>query len=321
MSTGKPFVSNLRLPALIFVLCSFAWSQGVTGVISGTGSDPKGAIEDATVTIINAETGVAAWTGKTNMDGVYRAPDLPAALYNVAVTAAGFRRQQVSGIELSVDPRADVPFAMQVGEMAETVTVSGTEGQLASDNASLGYTITPSQLQDLPLPSRNVLNLLALTPGVSSGGDITAQSGLSSSQLSIDGSRTLNSDFLLDGVSVVSGSTGAPQTLPPADSIREFNVLAASYSAEYGRTSGAMVTLITNSGANLLHGAAYGYFRNEDWDANNYFNNLLGKPRSEDRYNLFGGKLGGPLWIPKVYKGRNKTFFFVNYEGLIQASP
>ena len=148
-----------------------------------------------------------------------------------------------------------------------------------------------------------------------------ARGGLSSSQLSINGSRTLNSEFLIDGVSVVTGSTGAPQTLPPADSIREFNVLAASYSAEYGRTAGAMVTLITNSGTNLVHGAAYGYFRNEDLDANNYFNNLLGKPRSEDRYNLFGGKLGGPVSIPKVYDGRNKTFFFVNYEGLIQASP
>jgi Carboxypeptidase regulatory-like domain/TonB-dependent Receptor Plug Domain len=324
MNTAVSVVSNLRLSALIggFLLCSLAWGQGVTGVISGVVMDTKGAIMGADVIITNADTGVTAWTGKTNGDGVYRAPDLPAARYNLSVTARGFKRQKVSGIELSVDPRANIPVLMQVGEVAETVTVQGrTEGQLASDSSSLGTTITPSELQDLPLPSRNVLNLLALTPGVSSGGDITSQSGLSSSQLSIDGSRTLNSEFLLDGISVVSGSTGAPQTLPPADSIREFNVLAASSSAEYGRTAGAMVTLITNSGTNLLHGAAYGYFRNEDLDANNYFNNLLGKPRSEDRYNLFGGKLGGPVWIPKIYNGKNKTFFFVNYEGLIQASP
>jgi hypothetical protein len=320
------FVSDLRLPTLIWLLLalvfgSCAWSQGVTGVISGTVSDPKGVIRGATVTITNADTGVIAWTGKTNVAGVYRAPDLPAARYDLSVTAPGFKHQQVSGIELSVDPQADISVMMQIGELAETVTVEGgTEGQLASDGSSLGNIITPSQLQDLPLPSRNVLNLLALTPGVSSGGDITSQAGLSTSQLSIDGSRTLNSEFLIDGLSVVSGSTGAPQTLPPADSIREFNVLAASYSAEYGRTAGAMVTLITNSGANLLHGAAYGYFRNEDLDANNYFNNLLGKPRSEDRYNLFGGKLGGPLSIPRIYDGKNRTFFFMNYEGLIQAS-
>jgi hypothetical protein len=98
-------------------------------------------------------------------------------------------------------------------------------------------------------------------------------------------------------------------------------VLASSYSAEYGRTSGALVTLVTNSGTNTYHGAAYGYFRNEDLDANNYFNNLLGKARPEDRYNLFGGKLGGPVRVPKLYNGKNKTFFFINYEGLIQASP
>ncbi len=329
MNTDAPSASNLRLSAffglrlwVLFGIATFAWSQGVTGVISGVVTDPKGVIAGATVVITNADTGAVTWTGKTNVAGIYRAPDLPAARYNLSVTAAGFKHQQVSGIELSVDSRADVPVLMQVGEVAETITVEGTSaGQLASDSSSLGTIITPSQLQTLPLPSRNVLNLVALTPGVSSGGDITSQAGLSTSQLSIDGSRTLNSEFLIDGLSVVTGSTGAPQTLPPADSIREFNVLAASYSAEYGRTAGATVTLITNSGTNLFHGAAYGYFRNEDWDANNYFNNLLGKPRSEDRYNLFGGKLGGPVLIPKIYDGRNKTFFFVNYEGLIQASP
>jgi hypothetical protein len=328
MNTPASFASNLRgisgflYWVVLSAFATFAWGQGVNGVISGTVTDLKGAISGATVTITNTDTGVTTWTGKTNAYGVYRAPDLPAARYDVAVTAAGFKRQQVSGVELSVDPRADLSFLLQVGEVAETITVKGTnEGQLASDSSSLTTTITPSQLQNLPLPSRNVLNLLALTPGLSSGGDITSESGLSTSQLSINGSRTLNSEFLLDGLSVVTGSTGAPQTLPPADSIREFNVLAASYSAEYGRTAGAMITLITNSGTNLLHGTAYGYFRNEDLDANNYFNNLLGKPRPEDRYNLFGGKLGGPLSIPRVYDGKNKTFFFVNYEGLIQASP
>ena len=300
-----------------------AWAQGVTGVFSGIVTDPtKGAIDGATVTITNANTGVVAWTGKTNTDGIYRAPNVPVGHYNIAVSAPGFKSQQVTGVELSVDQRADIPVMLQVGEVAETMTVSGdTQGQLATDTSSLGNTITPSQLQDLPLPSRNVLNLLALTPGVSSGGDITTQGGLNSAQLSINGSRTLNSEFLIDGVSVVTGSTGGPQTLPPADSIREFKVLASSYSAEYGRTSGAMVTMVTNSGENAVHGAAYGYFRNEDLDANNYFNNLLGKRRSEDRYNLFGGKLGGPVFIPKVYDGKNKTFFFINYEGLIQASP
>ncbi len=311
----------VRASMLLALAGCLAWGQGITGVISGAVTPPKAAAA-AGVTITNAETGVVAWFGKPNLAGVYRAPDLAAGRYNIDVTAAGFKRQQVSDVELAVDQRVDILFVLEAGRAADAIIVQGrTQGQLEPDSSSVATAITPSELQDLPLPSRNTLNLLALTPGVSAGGDITSQAGLNSSQLSINGSRTLNNDFLIDGVSVVSGSTGAPQTLPPADSIREFNVLAASYSAEYGRTSGAMITLITNSGTNLLLGSAYGYFRNEDLDANNFFNNLLGKPRPEDRYNLFGGKLSGPLRIPKVYDGRNKTFFFVNYEGLIQAAP
>ncbi len=313
-------------PALGFILAvvfaSLAWSQGVTAVISGVVAHPPAAISGASVTVTNANTGVVVWSGTTNSEGVYRAPSLPPGRYDVTATAVGFKRKQVSGIELPVNERVDVPILMEVGEIAETVTVEGrTENQLQTDSSSIGNTITASQLESLPLPSRNTLNLLALTPGVSSGGDITAQTGLNTSQLSIEGSRTLNSEFLIDGISVVSGSTGAVQTLPPADSIREFNVLAASYSAEYGRSSGATVSLVTNSGSGVIHGAAYGYFRNEDMDANNYFNNVLGKSRPEDRYNLFGGKLSGPLGFTKARRKDARTFFFVNYEGLIQASP
>ncbi len=307
----------------VALLGCLAWAQGVTGVISGTVTDPsKAPISGANVTITNADSGVTAYAGKTNSSGVYRAPDLPVGRYNVSVSATGFKTQNVSDIHLTVDQRADIGVTLQVGQVAETVTVEGSsEGQLATDTSSLGTTITPSQVQNLPLPSRNILNLLALSPGVSTGNDITSQGGLNTAQLSINGSRTLNSEFLIDGVSVVTGSTGSPQTLPPPDSIREFKVLTSSYSAEYGRTSGGIVTLTTNSGTNQYHGAAYGYFRNEDLDANSYFNNLNGKPRSEDRYNLFGGKIGGPISIPKIYNGKNRTFFFINYEGLIQASP
>jgi len=203
--------------------------------------------------------------------------------------------------------------------MTETVNVVDTAaGQLGTDTSSLGSIINTSQVENLPLPSRNILNLLSLTPGVSSGGDAT---GINASQLSINGSRTVNSEFTVDGVSVVSGSTGGVQTLPPADAIREFKVLTSAYSAEYGRTSGATVAMVTNSGTDKFHGGLYYYFRNEDLNANNFFNNVRGQKRSQDRYNLYGGKIGGPVWLPKIYRGKEKTFFFFNYEGLKQASP
>ena len=308
------------IPAIVFA--SLAWGQGVTAVISGVVAHPQAAVGGATVSVISSDTGVTVWSGQTNFAGVFRAPSLPPGRYDVSASAAGFKRKQVSGIELPVNERVDLLIEMEVGEIAETITVEGrTQNQLQTDSSSIGNTITASQLESLPLPSRNTLNLLALTPGVSSGGDITAQTGLNTSQLSIEGSRTLNNEFLIDGISVVSGSTGAVQTLPPADSIREFNVLAASYSAEYGRSSGGIVSLITNSGSGAIHGAAYGYFRNEDMDANNYFNNVLRKPRPEDRYNLFGGKLSGPLGLTRTRRKDARTFFFLNYEGLIQSSP
>ncbi|MEO7143634.1 MAG: carboxypeptidase regulatory-like domain-containing protein, partial [Bryobacteraceae bacterium] len=295
-------------------------AQNVTGVISGTISDSTHAvIPNAAVTIVNADTGVTVWQGLTNQVGLYRAPELSVGRYNVSVEAVGFRHEAVNGVNLAVDQRANINITLQPGAVAESVTVNGnTAGQLATDSSSLGNVINTSQVEDLPLPSRNILNLLSLTAGVSSGGDAT---GINANQLSINGSRTLNSEFTVDGVSVVSGSTGGVQTLPPADAIREFKVLTSAYSAEFGRTSGGTVTMVINSGNDAYHGGVYEYFRNEDLNANDYFQNLRGQPRAQDRYNLFGAKLGGPILIPKLYNGKEKTFFFVDYEGLRRSSP
>lgn len=158
--------NSRRVPAwcgFLFVVLfgCLAWAQGVTGVISGTVTDTsKSSISGADVTITNAETVVSVYTGKTNASGVFRAPDLPVGRYNVSVSANGFKKQQISNIQLTVDQRADIPVTLQVGQVAETVTVEGSaEGQLATDTSSLGSTITPSEVQNLPLPSRNVLNL------------------------------------------------------------------------------------------------------------------------------------------------------------------
>jgi hypothetical protein len=291
-----------------------------TGVISGTVTDPsKAVIANAAVSIINSDTKTRVWHGMTNGAGIYRAPALAAGRYDVTIEASGFKKASVSGLNLAVDQRSDISVMLTPGAVAESVTVEGDlQGQLATDSSSLGNVINTSQVENLPLPSRNILNLLSLTPGVSSGGDAT---GINASQLSVNGSRTLNSEFMVDGISVVSGSTGGVQTLPPTDAIREFKVLTSAYSAEYGRTSGAIVTMVINDGTDLYHGGLYEYFRNEDLNANSFFNNLRGEPRSEDRYNLFGVKLGGPLSIPKVYNGKDKTFFFFDYEGLRQEAP
>ncbi|HYZ87470.1 MAG TPA: TonB-dependent receptor, partial [Bryobacteraceae bacterium] len=141
------------------------------------------------------------------------------------------------------------------------------------------------------------------------------------SQLAINGSRTLNSEFAIDGVSVVSGSTGGVQRFPSTEAIREFRVLTSGYTAEYGRTSGGFISAITDQGTNEWHGSLYEYFRNEKLNANDFFRNLRGQDRPVDRFNQFGGKLGGPVIIPKLYNGRDRTFFFFNYEGLRRQIP
>lgn len=310
--------------ALFLLMCtgvsvSAAPGQVLTGTISGTVTDPSQAvIPGASITIVNADTEVMVWRGVSNESGIYRAPALPVGRYNVSVRMEGFKRADVAGINLTVDQRTAVNVMLAPGGLTETVTVAGeTVGLLATESSSLGNTINTSQVRDLPMPDRNILNLLSLSAGVSSGGDAT---GINANQLSINGSRTLNSEFTVNGVSVVSGSTGGVQTLPPTDAIREFKVLTSAYSAEYGRSSGGMVTMVTNSGADRYHGGLYEYFRNEDLNANNFFNNVRGEARPQDRYNLFGAKLGGPLRIPKLY-GKEKTFFFFNYEGLRRSNP
>jgi hypothetical protein len=309
-----------RILAVACLLLATAYGQVLTGTISGVVTDSTEAVvPNAAVTINNADTRVTVWRGMTSESGMYRAPSLPVGRYDVIVELQGFKRAEVSGINLTVDQRAAINITLQPGAVAESVNVSGqTAGQLSTESSSLGNTINTTQVQNLPLPNRNILNLLSLTAGVSSGGDATS---INASQLSMNGSRTVNSEFTVDGVSVVSGSTGGVQTLPSADAIRELRVLTSAYSAEYGRTSGGTVTMLINSGTSQYHGGLYEYFRNEDLNANNFFNNVLGKPRSQDRYNLFGGKLGGPVRIPKLYNGKEKTFFFFNYEGLRQSSP
>ena len=311
-----------RFKCLLALLC-LALSlpaQEMNASLSGLITDSSGAVvPNAAVAITNTSTRVRAFQSRSNEAGVYNAPALPAGAYQLRVEAAGFKKAEINGIVLQIDQRARVNVSLVPGDLAETITVAGEGlGQLEAESSSVGAIINTSQVKDLPMPNRNIFNLLTLVGGVSSGG---AATGVNASQLSINGSRTLNSEFAVDGVSVVSGSTGGVQRVPSTEAIREFRVLTSGYTAEYGRTSGGYISVITDSGTSQFHGSLYEYFRNEKLNANNFFNNLRGQKRQTDRYNQFGGKLGGPVVIPKIYNGRDRTFFFFNYEGLRRQSP
>lgn len=305
---------------MLALQCSLTLAQDITANLSGTITDSSGAVvPGASILITNSNTSVVVWRGVSNESGNYSAPSLPVGTYRLSVESSGFKKSEIRGLVLQVDQRARVNVTLQPGELAETVTVIGEGlGQLEAESSSMASIINTSQVRDLPMPNRNILNLLTLVGGVSSGGSAT---GINASQLSINGSRTLNSEFTVDGVSVVSGSTGGVQRIPSTEAVREFRVLTSGYTAEYGRTSGGFVSVISDSGTNDFHGSLYEYFRNEKLNANSFFNNLRGQARQSDRYNQFGGKFGGPVIVPKLYNGRDRTFFFFNYEGLRRQSP
>jgi hypothetical protein len=311
---------KLSLLCLVLLLPFGAYAQNIRASMSGTVTDASGAIvPGAKVTIVNADTGVVVFDGSASESGVYTAPSLPPGSYNVTVQAPGFSQSKIEKVGLQVDQRARVDVVLKPGEVAESITVVGEGvGRLEAESSSIGAVIGNRLVIGLPLPNRNVLNTLTLVGGVSSGG---AATGINASQLSINGSRTLNSEFSVDGVSVVSGSTGGVQRTPSAEVVLEFKVLTSGYTAEYGRTSGGFINAVLDSGKNEFRGALYEYFRNEKLNANNFFNNLRGVERPSDRYNLFGGKISGPVLIPRLYNGRDRTFFLFHYEGLRRQVP
>lgn len=312
---------SLVIFVCIVLLCSVpAWAQDIHGSIAGTITDGTGAvIPGATITVVNNGTGVGIYHVRTNDSGIFRVPAVPVGRYDVTVSAKGFKAKKIENVIIQVDQRVRVDATLMPGDVTETITVEAEAGgQVEAESSSIGAVINTSQVNSLPLPSRNVLNLLTLIPGVSSGG---AATGINANQMSINGSRTLNSEFTVDGVSVVSGSTGGLTRLPSTEAISEFKVLTSAYSAAYGRTSGGSVSMVVASGTNQFHGGAYEYFRNETLNGNNFFRNLRGERRPSDRYNQFGGKLGGPVLVPKLYDGRQRTFFFANYEELRRIVP
>lgn len=306
------------IAALLCLTRGFA--QDVTGVISGVVTDASGAIvPGADVTITNTGKTVPTWRGKTNENGQYLAPLLPVGEYNITVEIQGFRKTEIKDFDLKVNQRARIDAILQPGEVKDSITVTGeTVGQLDTETSSMALVINPAQVRDLPMANRAVFSLITLSAGVSTGADPTV---VDSSQYSINGSRSQTSEITIDGVSVFGGATGAISHLPSPDAVREVKLLTSAYSAEYGRTAGATISLVVNSGTNRYHGDVYEYFRNEDLNANNFFNNLRGTPRPANRQNQIGGSFSGPVSLPKLYKGKDRTFFFANYETTRQTVP
>ena len=295
------------------------YAQNTNATIRGQVLDPTGAlVPGAKVVILNERTGVVVFNGVSDSAGAFVAPQVIPGTYRITVTAEGLKQAVINDLVATVAQVASVNVTMEIGGATEVVTVQSNGQELDRSTSTISTLISPQDVQNLPLQQRTTENLLAFIPGVVHGG---AADQPSTSQLSINGSRTLNTEVLLNGVSTIVASTGTPATLPSPDGVDQFRVITTNAAAEYGRTSGAVISVNTISGTNAYHGNLYFLLRNEALDANQYFhkdtiNSQTGAvtPRNRDRFFQMGGSFGGPIRIPHLYNGRDKTFFFVNYD-------
>src|SRR6202050_4051288 len=319
------------LTVLLLLLAGSASAPVSTASVNGVVRDPKGAvIPGATIVLSSVDTSVEH-TSVSNGSGEYVFLNITPGSYTLSATAQGFNPQKVDTFVLAVSQIATFDFAMTVGTQTQVVTVEATAAQLDVSNASLGTVIATKQVNDLPLDGRNFTTLLSLTPGVvpimtgqsngmqTNGGFGAAVAiGSDYSFPAINGQTNRSDFFLMDGLYDYGAIESTYAIAPIIDAIQEFKVVSHTDDAEFGSVLGGVVNVVTKTGTNSLHGAAWEYLRNNVFDSRNPFtdftNNLPSSPASF-RQNEFGGDLGGPVTIPKVYHGRNKTFFFVSYEG------
>ncbi len=250
---------------------------------------------------------------------MYSFVNLQPGEYRIDVEKTGFKRISRPSVIIEVGQAARIDIALQVGDVTQTVEVTGETPLLQVETSSLGQVIEERKVNELPLNGRNVFNLVALAPSViaqgGANGTPVGENPFGWGNYQINGSFGNESAEYLDGQPLNIGYINLPVIIPTQDSIQEFKVQTSNLGADWGKFSGGVINMITKSGQNTLHGAAYEYLRNKVLDANDFFLNKAGRPRPPFTQNQFGANAGGPIWIPHVYNGRDKTFWFFSWEG------
>ena len=308
-------------PMLALVIFSLqAAAQTFQAQITGEVRDASGAVvPNVKLTATNIATNVA-FTTQSNEEGIYRFLALPPAQYNITASLTGFKTYEQGPITLQVNDNITLNVSLQLGDAAERVVVTAAAEALQTSNASVGQVVNTRTIEGLPLNVRDPLALIGLTPGVTFGANFGNGGGQElgrnffKSDFNVGGGRSGSQELLLDGAANTTPDINRGIINPPVDSVQEFKVQANSYDAEFGRTSGGVINVITKSGANDFHGLVYDFERHSYIEANNWFNNASGIPNPSFKRHQFGGNIGGPIIT-------NKTFFFADYEGLRQGFP
>jgi Carboxypeptidase regulatory-like domain len=312
---------------VFFVFCLLAVSvlspslsaQTTYGAVTGTVTDQTGAaVPEAHVTLTNVGT-TEKREQTTGPDGLYNFVNLIPGKYRIEVEKTGFKRITNPDVIVEVGQTARIDVALQVGERTETVEVTSETLLLQSETSSLGQVVEQRKAVELPLNGRNVFNLIELAPSVVPQGSATGTpvgvNPFGWGNYQVNGSFGNESAEYLDGQPLNIGYINLPVVIPTQDSIQEFKVQTSNLGADWGKFSGGVINLSTKSGTNELHGEAYEYLRNKVLNANDFFLNAAGQPRPPWTQNQFGANAGGPLYIPHLYDGRDKTFWFFSWEG------
>src|SRR3984893_3703377 len=302
--------NSVRLVLVLCILSALPMAaQEASGRVLGVVTDPSGSlIPNAKVTVTNVDTGIGSET-VTKEDGSYQVLLLPVGSYRVAAEAQGFRRSVTASQKLEINQSLKIDVKLEVGATSETVQVEANASGVETVVATLGSVVSGSQISEAPLDGRNVMDLATLLPGV-----IPASDGGPAAHFNVAGSRGDSVTFLLDG-GVNNDLLSNDFVLNPnPDAVEEFRVPTSNYAAEFGRNGGGIVSVVTKSGTNEFHGAMFEYVRNDEFNVNAFFNNQQGLQKDILKRNQFGAEVGGPVWIPKVFNGRNRLFFMVAWQ-------
>ena len=323
---------------IILVLAAFsfpAYGQDFRATLTGRVIDGAGAaVPNAKVKATNASTGESR-EASTDSQGNYHIASLTPAVYSVKAEAQGFKTAVKEGLQLNVNQTATVDLPLEIGSMSTQLTVTAEAPLLENANADRGGLIDEQSVKEYPLNTRNPFMLAMLTPGVNFDGELTYQRPFDNGAIaewSVNGSQRKN-EFLLDGApnNAQAGGNNIAY-VPPVDSVQEFKIQSNSYDSQYGRSAGGVINVALKSGGNRLHGTVYEFARRSAWDANSFQNNSRcltvdsagkchGAPKEGHYLDQYGPQVDGPVFIPKIYDGRNKTFFLFNYEGYREGTP
>lgn len=297
---------RIKFVVLLLVGGLAAFAQAPTATLVGRIVDASHAAVPGVAIKVRAVDTNMIRTAQTTGEGEYTVSALVPGFYEVSFDKAGFKSVTEKKLELQADQTARLDLELAVGAVTEKIEVAAIVPLMNTETSSRGDVVTPLEIAETPLNGRNFNDLAFTVAGVQ-----PAESGAKGSPYVVNGARADASSVLIDGINDKTPRDAAAQAQPPLDSLQEFKMMTSGYSAEYGRLAGGVVNMVLKSGANQLHGSLFDYFRNDAMDARNFFDGAI---KSELRQNQFGGTLSGPVVIPKLYDGHDRTFFLVSWE-------